>query len=167
MIVRLEFIDCGMFPVSFGEDFSKSTWWNATESMPFYLIKRYILRLKRIRYLKNWLLTIFNPLAPGRPIIGREKKSVYIPRRPISAACETPFLDRSQRHVNKFKFWYYNHVSRCQMISSVECMRILHKLVYKVWPNFSFEFGGEIGYSRIYAQWHIIVRTWCVHGIHV
>jgi hypothetical protein len=31
--------------------------------------------------------------------------------------------------------------------------------VYRVWPNFSLEFGGEIGYSRIYAQWHIIVRT--------
>jgi hypothetical protein len=47
------------------------------------------------------------------------------------------------------------------MISSVECMQILHtrKLVYKVWPNFSLEFGGEIGYSRNYGQWHIIVRT--------
>jgi hypothetical protein len=27
------------------------------------------------------------------------KKSLYIPRRPISAACETSFLDRSQRHL--------------------------------------------------------------------
>jgi hypothetical protein len=27
------------------------------------------------------------------------KKSQYIPRRPISAACETSFLDRSQRHL--------------------------------------------------------------------
>jgi hypothetical protein len=52
-----------------------------------------------------------------------------------------------------------NHVSRCQTIYSVECMRILHKLVYNVWPNFSLELGGKIGYSRIYAQWHIIVRT--------
>jgi hypothetical protein len=31
-------------------------------------------------------------------------------------------------------------------------MQILHKLVYKVWPNFSLEFGGEIGYSRIYIH---------------
>jgi hypothetical protein len=44
-------------------------------------------------------------------------------------------------------------------------MWILHKLVYKVWPNFSLEFGGEIGYSQIYAQWHIIVRTGCIHSI--
>jgi hypothetical protein len=37
-------------------------------------------------------------------------------------------------------------------------MWILHKLVHKVWPNFSLEFGGEIGYSRNYGQWHIIVH---------
>jgi hypothetical protein len=31
----------------------------------------------------------------------------------------------------------------------------------------SLEFVGEIGYSRNYGQWHIIVRTWCIHGIQV
>jgi hypothetical protein len=31
-------------------------------------------------------------------------------------------------------------------------MRILHKLVYKVWQKFSLEFGGEIGYSWNFAQ---------------
>jgi hypothetical protein len=96
-----------------------------------------------------------NPFAPGRPTSAA--KSQYIPRRPISATCETSFLDRSKRHL-LINFGTIT-VSRCQMISSVECMWILHKLVYKVWPNFSFEFGGEIGYSRIYAQWHIIVHT--------
>jgi hypothetical protein len=29
-------------------------------------------------------------------------------------------------------------------------MQILHKLVNKVWQNFSLEFGGEIGYLRNY-----------------
>jgi hypothetical protein len=104
----------------------------------------------------------FNPLAL--------KKSQYITRRSISAAYETSFLDRSQRHllinvgtITAFPGgWYYNRVSRCQTISSVECMWILHKLVYKVWPNFSLEFGDEIGYSRIYAQWHISL---CVHDV--
>jgi hypothetical protein len=41
------------------------------------------------------LCDFFNPLAPGRPILA-VKKSQYIPRRPISAASETSFLDRSQ-----------------------------------------------------------------------
>jgi hypothetical protein len=26
----------------------------------------------------------------------------------------------------------------------------------KVWQKFSLEFGGEIGYSRNYAQWHML-----------
>jgi hypothetical protein len=40
----------------------------------------------------------FNPLVPGRPI-SAANKSKYIPRRTILAACETSFLDRSQRHL--------------------------------------------------------------------
>jgi hypothetical protein len=68
-------------------------------------------------------------------------------------------VSRSIPETSVNKFWYNNRISRCQTISSVECMWILHKFVYKVWQNFPLEFGGEIGYSRNYGQWHIIVRT--------
>jgi hypothetical protein len=56
------------------------------------------------------------------------KKSVY----PSTAACESSFLDRSQTSVDKF--WYYSITAfpGARRPLSVEYMRILHKLVYKV-----------------------------------
>jgi hypothetical protein len=61
--------------------------------------------------------------------MGREKNSVYSLMPDFGRLRD---IVSRLTPVNK-----YNRVSRCQMISSVECMRILHKLVYKVWPNFS------------------------------
>jgi hypothetical protein len=107
-----------------------------------------------------WPADLLNPLAPRQPI-SAANESQYIPRR------LRDIVSRSIPETSVNKMWYYNCVSRCQSISSVECMQILRKLVYKVWPNFSLEFGVEIGYSRNYAQWHIIVRTWCIHSIQV
>jgi hypothetical protein len=52
-------------------------------------------------------------------------------------------VSRSSSETSVDKFWYYNRVSRCQTISSVECIRILHKLVTIHGTN---------------GQWHIIVR---------
>jgi hypothetical protein len=101
----------------------------------------------------------FNPLAPRRTI-SAAKKSLYNSRLRdiVSRSIPETYVD---------KCWYYNRVSRCPTISSVECMWILHSWCTKFGQIFHLNLGARLAIHGTNGQWHIIVRTWCIHDIQV
>jgi hypothetical protein len=86
---------------------------------------------------------------------------------------------RSTPETSVNKFWYYNHVSRCQTISSVECrifftediLRFLHKR-WAQWPcpfhlecfNENVKIFGDVSIFRAFPPLTILPAPyWCCH----